>query len=128
MDELKILEKHQLYEIYMKERRKIFGDQVPSHKGKGELIHDILVLRACKELSDSLPKLVFPRGKVARPPGVEEVKTEDCVVRVPHLKTKNSIRVEDVRQEKHIHSVSKSVLRTSQGRDIGEGKRIETVD
>ena len=54
MDELKDLTKNELYDIVIKERRKVFGDKSFSHKYKGELIRDILVLRACKEIALSL--------------------------------------------------------------------------
>jgi hypothetical protein len=128
MEELIRLERIQLYELLRKDMRKMFGDTRLSHQGKGELVHHILAIRACLEYASTIPKIVCPRGKFARPPGVHEVKTEDCVVRVPHLKTKNSIILEDGRKEKHIHSRSQSVLRAQQGKDTGEGKGGETMD
>lgn len=127
MEELKILTKNQLYEIAMKEKRKAFGDTMVSHKGKGELIRDILVYRACREVMETIPKCVFPRGRYAKPPGCDKVSLEDCVVSVPHLKTKHSIITEDGGQEKHLHSRSQSLLRTQPSCNSGEGKGGKTM-
>jgi hypothetical protein len=128
MEELIKLQRRELYLLLMKDMRKMFGDTQLSHKGKGELMHNILALRACMEYASTIPKIVCPRGKLARKPGVQEVRLEDCVVNVPHLKTKNSIKVEDGRQEKHIHTSTQSVLRPPPRGDLGEGEREKALD
>ena len=110
LDELKKLTRIQLYEILMAKMRKVFGDTRMSHKGKGELMHHIIVLDKCIDVAFETPKVVCPRGVHAKTPGVSEVKTEDCVVRVPHLKTNHSINVEDGGKEKYLYSRTKGVL------------------
>jgi len=128
MEELIKLQRRDLYLLLMKDMRKMFGDTQLSHKGKGELMHHIIALRACMEYSSTIPKIVCPRGRLARKPGVQEVRLDDCVIHVPHLKTKHSIKVEDGRKEINVHSRSQSVLRTQPSCNSGEGERGKTMD